>query len=647
MSKPARTESLPRRLTLPQAVIMALAVLALLLAYAATLQTHINGSSNEYMLDVGEIQVALNVWGTIHHTGYPLYAILGNLFTIPFRLLGVEPAAAASLYATAWGLVTLAGFGLLIARVTGRVALAVLCTALLGLIRSIWIHNVIAEVYSMSLALTVLMLLVALWPVPWQGYWDVRHRVAWLALLGGIGVSHHRAVAFVAPGLLFALWPHLWTDRAGWRTMIPKAVGLALVGFIPYFYLPLRAWQGGSWVYGEPGNWRGFWIEFMGKEAEANRLVKLPANASGWLKNVQDVGSILVHEVTLPGLVIGLLALVLALVVSPHRRAAWTVTLCAVGPTVFTIAYHTAVLPQAILMPTLLALVFGLALLADWLAQLGRLVSAATGIGLLVWSGALIGLHYEEIHRLVTDPTGLETIERIHHIPHGGKPAFMMPWGPRYEAAAYSHLVTGENDDVLIVDHKGNYVQLLAEGYQLYTEPETFYTFALPWPTALPSTSNWWRDHLGTLYLTSAAPGLVQLQVSPQLAAPGDPPGVPIVYGITRRDAWLTCDARSINLHVIWQADSRPTADPSIFVHLTGDNAAPVFAQDDKRYPVYGFYPFTQWSPGEIVRDDFTLPRLPGGTQVRLGLYDQNGQGQFTNYGELALPVAGCQQEKG
>ncbi|MBN1681353.1 MAG: DUF2723 domain-containing protein [Anaerolineae bacterium] len=619
-----------KRISRSQVIIMALAAAALVIAYAVTLQTHINGSSDEYMIDVGEIQVALNVWGTIHHTGYPLFAILGNLFTPPLQLLGVEPALASSLYATAWGLVALGGFGLLIGRLTGRPVLAALCVLLLGLARSIWIHNVIAEVYSMSLAIIVLMLIVVLWPAPWTGAWHVRRRIAWVALLGGIGVAHHRAVAFAAPGLLLALWPHLLADRAHWRRTMITAGGLVLAGFVPYVYLPVRAWQDAEWVYGEPGTWRGFWIEFSGKEAD--RLVKLPANAAGWWDNIQDVWDILAHELTLPGLLVGLACLALAVIVSPHRRAAWVVGLCAAGPTVFSLAYHTAVLPGAILMITVLALVFGVALVVDWLALHRSRAAAATMLGIVVWAAVLAGFNYDWIHQQVTDPTGLETIARVDRVPRDGRAAFTLPWGPRYSAASYSRLVTKTNADLLMVDHKGDHKGLLADGYRLYTESDTFYYI----------TTDTWRKRLGQLYLTSAAPQIVELRTIPWLADPADPPARPLVYGIARRNAWLTCDDDHVYLHVIWQADQRPAGDPSIFVHLTGDNPAPVLADDDKRHPVYGFYPFTQWSPGELVHDDFTLPRLPGAATVRTGLYEQDTNGQFVNYGELALPIADC-----
>lgn len=635
---------------LPRYTVPAAALLVLLGVYAATLQTRISGSfqetgsasilKNEYIKDVAEIQVALNVWGTIHHTGYPLFAIVGNLFTPPLRLLGINPAAAASLYALAWGLVMLASVGLLIGRLTGRVITAALGVSLLGLARSIWLHNVIAEVYSMSLAITALLLLVALWPpLPEANSRSARRRIYWLALLGGIGVAHHRAVAFVAPGLIVAVWPAL---RAQWRRVLWPGIGLALAGFAPYIYLPLREWMGGAWVYGEPGTLGGFWTEFTGREAD--RLVKLPASLYGLWDNVVSVWDILARELTLPGLLIALGALALAITVSPQRRAALIVALSAAGPTLFAALYHTAVLPEAVLMPTVLALVIGVVLAADWLATLGRPVGAAALAGMAIWAGALVGWQYDYIHELVTEPGGVHTIERINRfLPREGKTALMLPWGPRYAAAVYSQLVTHENKNVVMVDHKGDYRRLMADDYALYTEPDTFYTYPPPWPTDYGAPSDWWSERLGQLYLTSAAPGFVRLQNTPWLAASTDDPGETVIYGIERRAAWLTCDTGSIYLHVIWGANSRPDGDPSIFVHLTGDDPAPNPPNADSRHPVYGLYPFAHWSPGEIVRDDFTLPRLPEKTWVRFGLYEQDAAGTFTNYGETALPVTDCE----
>lgn len=653
MSRPsagsARQPAPPERRPLREWVLSALPALALLVLYAVTLQTHISGSfgettpenvlKNEYIKDVAEIQVALNVWGTIHHTGYPLFAIGGNLFTGSLRTLGLQPAAAASLYAAAWSLIMLVCFGALLRRMTGRLWLAVLATVLLGTARSIWIHTVIAEVYSMSLAITALMLLIALWPAPWRGRWSARRRLLALALLGGIGVAHHRAVAFVAPGLIAAVGPTLWRERPPWRRTTFQAMGLFALGFVPYLYLPLRAWQGAEWVYGEPGTLRGLWVEFSGREAD--RLVRLPVSAGELAENLADTGRILVHELSLPGLVIGAICLLLAVTVTEHRRAARLMALSAAGPTLFALFYHTAVLPQAVLMPTVLALIFAVPLTADWLIRQRKPIAALVAAGLIVWAAGLSARHYGYVRELVNEPTGLHTIARMERLPREGKPALMLPWGPRYAAASYARLVTRQYADVRVVDHKADYRALVAAGYQLYTEPETFYTYPPPWPSAYGAPSTWWSERLGDFTLSSVAPGYVHLLTVPQLLAPDEPLGEPVVYGIHRRAAWLTCDDAHLYLTVIWSAEHRPAGAPSIFVHLTSDPPAPNPPNADARHPVYGLYPFTEFSPGQWVRDDFTLPRLPDKTVVRFGLYEARGE-EFVNYGETSLPVAGC-----
>ena len=621
--------------------VIALVIVTLLIVYLSTLQTRINGSSNEYMIDVGEIQVALNLWGTIHHTCYPLFALAGNVFTLPIRALDlIEPAAAASLYATAWGIVALGAFGLLVAKLTARPALAAGSVLVQGVTRSIWIHNVIAEVYSMSLAITALMLLVALWPAPWEGAWSVRRRILWLALLGGIGVSHHRAVAFVAPGLFLAVAPHLRDSDLRWARTLPQAIGLATLGFVPYLYLPLRAQQDTAWVYGEPGSWDGFWTEFTGREAD--RLVTLPEGADGWIDNLGHALTLLTREMTVPGLVLGLAALIVVLIAPRHRQTARILTLSAVGPFAFTVAYRTAVLQEAILMPVIMVLVMALALAADLLITQRERIAPLLLAGCAIWTGVLIGWRHATIHDLVTDPTGQDTIALLESIPTDEPAAFMLPWGPRYAAAAYAHLVTKSVPDVQTLDHKADYRAILASGTHLYTEPETFYTYPLPWDTPYGPASEWWSIRLDNVYLHAAAPGIVELAETPW-HAPASDESTPLIYGIARTDARLVCDDHAIHLYVTWTATTAPDGDPSIFVHLTGDEPAPDPPNADSRHPVYGLYPFARWQAGEIVTDIYTLPYLPDKTQVSFGLYEQDASGAFVNYGETVLPVTGCE----
>jgi hypothetical protein len=83
-------------------------------------------------------------------------------------------------------------------------------------------------------------------------------------------------------------------------------------------------------------------------------------------------------------------------------------------------------------------------------------------------------------------------------------------------------------------------------------------------------------------------------------------------------------DEKVLRLSLVWQARDAVDADYHIFVHLV-DGEGKLVAQSDG-VPVYDRYPFSQWSPGEVVPDRYDVP-LPDGVppaeaEVRIGLYD-------------------------
>src|SRR5262249_30643827 len=162
-------------------------------------------------------------------TGYPLYTILGNMASLALRSVGIDAAIAPVLYSMAWGLIALTAFYALVYHLTNRPEIAATTTLLLGLARSIWIHNVIAHVRSMGFAFEVMLLAAARWSAITAAD-DSRRRIWLLALIGGFGVAHHRSVAFMAPGLLLAVWPGLrMQGRRAWITLA-VAVPIALIG---------------------------------------------------------------------------------------------------------------------------------------------------------------------------------------------------------------------------------------------------------------------------------------------------------------------------------------------------------------------------------------------------------------------------------
>src|SRR5687767_14201511 len=121
---------------------------------------------------------------------------------------------------------------------------------------------------------------------------------------------------------------------------------------------------------------------------------------------------------------------------------------------------------------------------------------------MLMWGIALYPYQRTFIEELTTDSTGIETIEAVSQIPRTSSeaPVLMIPWSPRYFAASYSRLVTGENRDLRMVDHNANLLKLTVDGKTLYTIPETFYGYP----------PEWWSELLSSIYLTSAAPGVIR-----------------------------------------------------------------------------------------------------------------------------------------
>src|SRR5512136_3213218 len=75
--------------------------------YLLTFQTDICSNPSEYVIDSGEYQIALALWGTVHHTGAPTYSLVGAAFVWLLRLAGVPPAAGAALFSVASALAAL------------------------------------------------------------------------------------------------------------------------------------------------------------------------------------------------------------------------------------------------------------------------------------------------------------------------------------------------------------------------------------------------------------------------------------------------------------------------------------------------------------------------------------------------------------
>ncbi|MBE2183213.1 MAG: DUF2723 domain-containing protein [Anaerolineae bacterium] len=600
------------------------ALLLLLLAYLPTLQTIPNGSDHLFMIDVGETQVVLNVWGTLHATGYPHYVIAGNALVALLKVLGISAAAAPAVVSLIWGVLALGLIFLLALNISGRAWLAALLILAYGLTRFVWLHQVIAEIYSFGLFLLAALLWIAL---GLRGH--DRARLFALALLGGMAVAHHRALALAIPALLFAMWPVLRAQGRKLPGVLIACLLLGLIGFIPYAYLPLRETAGSAWAYGEPDTLSGLLDQFLGREAE--RFIGAPETLAALGTNIARVTGAVIEDMTPFGVIAGVIGLIVGVWRNHTRHAAIAFALLVISAYIFHCLLYSDLLVALLLMISL-PLAFGWLFAALAILYLvernapehGKLLATIVIAALAtLYSVAQIGLNREFIAELTGDHTGLDTIALFETAPENA--TVMIAWGPRYFAAGFAHDVESMRPDLTLADHKADYRAILEQG-ELVTPDYTFYNQPL----------TWWEDRIGApVYLSSPAPGWVQIADQPEIAVVtnGEAAGI-------SAQAEVQCMPTGLTLSVLWAAETTLTQDLSVFVHVL-DADGNLIGQGDQSAPVYGLRPLTTWQAGEQIRDTYMV-QLPVNTlaaRVRYGLYNQNPDGSFTNLFENERPV--------
>lgn len=611
-----------------------LALSALLCVYASTLQRDVNGSSHDYLVDVGEIQVALNLWGTIHYTGYPHFTILSALLTHLARALGATPAAAASSAALVWSMLALALAYLVIARLTdGERELAAAAVLALGLAETFWMHSVIAEVYSFSLLLVALGVWLALrLHERWQS------RDWWcLCLTLGAGAAHHRLLLVMAPVALLLAGRGIWQWlRARPLRVLPSLLA-ALASFAAYIYLPLRRWQGSIWVYGQPETWRGFWQQFVGNEM-APVVLQAPAAPRDWWNNLGFVGGHLVRQLPAAVLLAGLLGLLL---LARRRLAAGGAFLLGGAALAgFVWVFPRGVWAPATLMPALLFLMIGCAYALSRLAvraRAGRWMACGALLAAALW---LYCANLPVVHELTRDPFGRQMIRRLAAVQADGNPGgpvVALPWDTGYFAAAYGAYVTGELEGLRLVDHRADFEAIVAAEGQVLT-PGLFLHY---WPP------QWWRERLSDdIEFSAAAPGVVAIHEPGRYQdAPADT-DFDLGNGVRIRSAsiWWSADS-TLRVRIFWEAMRAIEQDLSVAVHLVArvppQSAADVLAQADTAHPVQGWYPTSRWPVGAVIRDEYELA-VPAGSApaaVLVSMYRVDGEGRFVNSEWLSLPI--------
>jgi hypothetical protein len=243
----------------------------------------------------------------------------------------------------------------------------------------------------------------------------------------------------------------------------------------------------------------------------------------------------------------------------------------------------------------------------------------------------------------VTRDPSAETVisiaEQVTPPPADSPTSFVALWGNDYWGLAYAQAFQGRLPGLDIVDHNADLEAILARGSRLLTFSKTFYLRSL----------SWWDQRLeGRVFLSSAAPDIVEIALEPLLAPADVSPGpeLDLENGLRIHSATLSPGRDGgLKLTVYWQAKIPTSVDYSVAVHLVAHDPPrrpeDVLSQADQRHPVHGWYPTSRWVEGEVVRDHYLI-EAPVGAQpqaVRIAMYRTNEAGGFVNSPWLSLPM--------
>jgi hypothetical protein len=178
--------------------------------------------------------------GIEHPPGYPLFTLIGHLFSLlPFGSVAYRVHLASALFGALTGA---AAWMCARSLIPGRLP-AWLAALGLGLSPVFWSQAVIAEVYTLNTFFFLVLVYLGLQACPSVassgGTESQRRLLHWMAFIFGLSLSnHYPLMLLVAPGFVILLWPL----RAELIKGMPLLLLLVILGLLPYAWLVYRSW---------------------------------------------------------------------------------------------------------------------------------------------------------------------------------------------------------------------------------------------------------------------------------------------------------------------------------------------------------------------------------------------------------------------
>jgi 4-amino-4-deoxy-L-arabinose transferase-like glycosyltransferase len=553
--------------------------------------------------DSGEFQLVSYVLGIAHPPGYPLYTMLGKVFTlIPLH----DVAYRVNLLSAFTSALTLLVLSRAVRRLTGSTMAGMIAAAVLGVAPTFWAQATTANIRSLT-ALFVALQLYTL--VTYAQTKNSRDLVAFAAVLG-LGVTHHSSlVPLVLPYLLFLALADaslLRKPRSWIRPVLAFLLSLCVL-----LYLPLRSAMGAPFDPQPIRSLSAFLDHVLALGFRGDMFYFVQPMAV--LARLRVLWNILMLEFGLTWLLLGMIGAASLLIRRPKE-----LLLCSGVFAINALLAVTYRAPQTVeyLMPAYVALTcisaYGVWNLAEHLGA--RRLSALAWVVALLLPAVALARDYSSFQQISQDRSAREYAEGVLL----GAPQSARVLANWHYATPlwYLQLVEHVRPDVDVV----------------YVYPEGAEPIAQTWLRHLQESAaqrptivtNQYPEFGNVPYTFQPLAGAYLVQTGPVYATPSGVRALQAVFdgrielvGYELTPTVLS-PADSLTARVYWKPAVKLDRDYSFFVHLVDANGVPL-GQGDTTHPA------ARYAVGQVLLDEYHIPLLPtvqpGRYRVIAGVY--------------------------
>lgn len=572
--------------------------------------------------DTLEMQYVVPRLGILHPTGYPLYTLLGKLFTILVPLNDV--AFRLNLFSAFCAALAVA-FVYLVARQLTQHRLAAMLAALTFAVGdTLWAQAVAAEVYAFQMLLVASILYLTLhYGSSFDSAQDkllTHHALFILAFTMGLALTHHRLIVLLFPAIAIYVLLIDRNLRRDWKTLA-RAFFFFLLPFSFYLYLPLRASVGSA-----DGTYENTLTGFFSWVMASQYTAFLTDNPLQVTHDAAYYSTLFQNQLTFAGLALAAIGII-ALLRKPRE---WILLIVALITTAgFAFSYRTADV-QVHFLTTFLLLALFLAAGIDALSQLITHHASRITLSLFLF---LIPLNLVAANYTAND---LSQKWGVHDY---GIDILSQPLEPNATVIGITGEMTliryfqenaNRRPDVQTIAADKEDARLAAIAIALKENPVVYLTRPLK---GAPEK-----------YSLSSFGALIRAQPNPATTAPKIANQLDANFGTVKLIGY---DVQTLNQHVengkvfrvtlYWRVEEKIENDALVSVKILRSDHR-VFGQSDHR-PVRDAYPTNTWRPGEIIADTYDVPLhlgvTPGDYTINVTMYDAQSH---TVIGQRDLP---------